>query len=990
MTWRRLLAGGVFTALAAVALAQAVELRLWNIPNKNSSSPPDIARRRVFDAFVRANPEIKVRALVPLQIQGPAAEGSEFLAVAGGVAPDVFSLYGRKLGDYRDQRFLLPINPYLESYRQTHGQAYAGISAPDTVWRPAINRDKVYAVPMHYYSMALRLRKASFARAGMVGQVPRNWDELYQFARKLTFDPTKEPGARSSDPIQFGLSMQTDINAGWTFHQYVWSAGGEILQPFLRRNDQLVQVPDPVIDFKSLNLRISNAPSYAERVRQEREELARRELPADYGVADLEWQLVTDRPEAMKALYFYRKLVHQPWMRVDGNEFDLTPEMMRARRARDPVSGKEFDLNDPAIAKRIYNGVTNAGFVVAGPSGIQRSVVAMEIDVLAEANPNSPTDYDFAPFPSIDGSPPPAFIAGHYIGINAAIQRESEPGRSDIKAIQNAAWKYIQFVTDKEAQRIMIETYVEYGLEEMVRPSLLKEAGYEDALARIPANRRALWVGFDERAKAEPYAQGYSHVMTRELAMVLQPIFADKPDPKTGAFARDPVALMKGVVNHTNTAVLGRMPDSEVRRKSGIGTVLFVIILALLAFATRQIVRLMLKTDQGLGDEGFGVGSNHGQRRLIAWLFLIPAVATVLIWNYLPLARGLVMGFQDYRIIGESQWVGLRNFIEAVSEPKFWLYLLQTFQYMAMSIGIGFLVPFFLATLLHEVPRGKVVFRILYYLPAVTTGLVTLFLWRGLLYDPSDNGILNQVILAMNAIPAPLATLLKLMIGGGLAALVVYGLVGAIMGIGEHLTRQVGLAIGLVAAALLLAYASMFWRAGGAANLMNAFIGPFDIKTQSYLLDPGLAMLWVVVPTIWAGAGPGCLIYLAALKGVPSEQYEAADLDGAGVWEKLLTVTYPNLRALIAINFVGAVIGGFKESTNIFAMTGGGPEDRTMTVGLHIWYNAFMFLNFGLATAMAWIMGALLVGFTLKQLQILNKLTFRSTAVENETKGGTA
>jgi multiple sugar transport system permease protein len=103
-----------------------------------------------------------------------------------------------------------------------------------------------------------------------------------------------------------------------------------------------------------------------------------------------------------------------------------------------------------------------------------------------------------------------------------------------------------------------------------------------------------------------------------------------------------------------------------------------------------------------------------------------------------------------------------------------------------------------------------------------------------------------------------------------------------------------------------------------------------------------------------------------------------------------MSVTYPNLRALIAINFVGAVIGGFKESSNIFAMTGGGPEDSTMTVGLHIWYNAFMFLNFGMATAMAWIMGALLIGFTLKQLQILNKLTFRSTTVEAETNGGTA
>ena len=87
-----------------------------------------------------------------------------------------------------------------------------------------------------------------------------------------------------------------------------------------------------------------------------------------------------------------------------------------------------------------------------------------------------------------------------------------------------------------------------------------------------------------------------------------------------------------------------------------------------------------------------------------------------------------------------------------------------------------------------------------------------------------------------------------------------------------------------------------------------------------------------------------------------------------------------------ASNLVGAVVGGFQASGNIFVMTGGGPEDATMTIGLYIWYNAFMFLNFGLATAMGWIMGAILIGFTLTQLNILNKLEFRSVAVEPKMK----
>ena len=174
----------------------------------------------------------------------------------------------------------------------------------------------------------------------------------------------------------------------------------------------------------------------------------------------------------------------------------------------------------------------------------------------------------------------------------------------------------------------------------------------------------------------------------------------------------------------------------------------------------------------------------------------------------------------------------------------------------------------------------------------------------------------------------------------------------------------------------------------GVANGLGALIRPFAFKEQSFLLDPDLALFWLIVPVIWAGAGPGCLIYLAALKGIPEEQYEAADLDGASLWHKLVHVTYPNLKALICINFIGAVVGGFKESGNIFVMTGGGPEDATMTTGLYIWYNAFMFLNFGLSTAMAWIMGAMLIGFTLTQLRILDKLQFRNLATDKSAAEG--
>jgi multiple sugar transport system permease protein len=129
---------------------------------------------------------------------------------------------------------------------------------------------------------------------------------------------------------------------------------------------------------------------------------------------------------------------------------------------------------------------------------------------------------------------------------------------------------------------------------------------------------------------------------------------------------------------------------------------------------------------------------------------------------------------------------------------------------------------------------------------------------------------------------------------------------------------------------------------------------------------------------VWAGMGPGCLIYLAALKGIPDDFYEAADLDGATFIDKILFVVFPMLKPLLIINFVGVFIASWLHATaNILAMTGGSAD--TEVAGLHIFYKAFIYLKFGPATAMAWVLGSMLIGFTVYQLQILSRLEFRTT-----------
>ena len=92
----------------------------------------------------------------------------------------------------------------------------------------------------------------------------------------------------------------------------------------------------------------------------------------------------------------------------------------------------------------------------------------------------------------------------------------------------------------------------------------------------------------------------------------------------------------------------------------------------------------------------------------------------------------------------------------------------------------------------------------------------------------------------------------------------------------------------------------------------------------------------------------------------------------------ILFVVFPMLKPLLIINFVGVFIGAwFHSEANILAMTGG--QAGTEVAGLHIFYKAFMYLRFGPATAMAWMLGFMLILFTMYQLRILSRLEFRTT-----------
>jgi multiple sugar transport system permease protein len=110
---------------------------------------------------------------------------------------------------------------------------------------------------------------------------------------------------------------------------------------------------------------------------------------------------------------------------------------------------------------------------------------------------------------------------------------------------------------------------------------------------------------------------------------------------------------------------------------------------------------------------------------------------------------------------------------------------------------------------------------------------------------------------------------------------------------------------------------------------------------------------------------------------VADDFYEAADIDGASFIDKILFIVFPILKPLVIIHFVGVFIQSWQGSGNILAMTGG--ASNTKVAPLLIFFKAFTDLEMGMATAMAWVLGVMLIGFTVYQLRILSRLEFKTT-----------
>jgi len=147
-------------------------------------------------------------------------------------------------------------------------------------------------------------------------------------------------------------------------------------------------------------------------------------------------------------------------------------------------------------------------------------------------------------------------------------------------------------------------------------------------------------------------------------------------------------------------------------------------------------------------------------------------------------------------------------------------------------------------------------------------------------------------------------------------------------------------------------------------GLVNGVLQGFGLASIRFLSNPDLAKPSLIMINMWA-SGTAMVIFLATLQDVPREYYEAATVDGANAWHKFWNITIPMSSPIILYNLVMAFIWGFQDFTLPQLLTSGGPNQATLFYSLYLYLNAFVYLRMGKAAALAWILFAIIVVFTL-------------------------
>ena len=486
-------------------------------------------------------------------------------------------------------------------------------------------------------------------------------------------------------------------------------------------------------------------------------------------------------------------------------------------------------------------------------------------------------------------------------------------------------WKFIRWMNSPEAGLIAAAAQKKYNLDKgrPFVPTMHANQRYNDAVFKAFAPEAPK---FRNSVRFALSMMPYSRY--RPVTFVGQPLWDEHVRAFEMATHHSQTHLTPEQAMTAGTLIVQRELDrvfDRVHYPIVPMAVLWLAILAIIAGLIGLLVVLARRTGR--------VGSLMRSEAVAGYMFASPWLIGFLILTIGPIVASIVFSFCDYDVLHQARWFGLGNYGQLFTYD--WgivskaLYNAVFLAFIGLPLGI--ITGLSIAMLLNANVKGMSWYRTLYYLPSIVPIVASAVLWLWVM-NPQW-GIVNA------AWKATIAQWFGLQPPGWMAQ------PGEFFGVLAWLWRHTLGLVGVGMPSILAQPAS--------------YLG-----AKSALITMGL----------W-GAGGGMIIWLAGLKGIPMSYYEAAEIDGANVWQKFRHVTLPMLSPYIFFNLIMGTIGVLQTFDNVYVMTNGqgGPVDATMMPVLLLFNKAFRYFSMGYASALAWLLFSVILAFTLFQLKMAPK-----------------
>lgn len=266
-------------------------------------------------------------------------------------------------------------------------------------------------------------------------------------------------------------------------------------------------------------------------------------------------------------------------------------------------------------------------------------------------------------------------------------------------------------------------------------------------------------------------------------------------------------------------------------------------------------------------------------------------VVLFIVWFVIPAILGLYYSFTNSDGYPGERFIGLANYQKLFVDPSFYKALFRTFTYVICEVPLLYIVSLLVAVLLSsDKVKGKIVGKIVVFLPWCVSGIVTGVMWKWLFGQ--DFGFINYVLQKMGQKPIP-------------------------------------------------------WFSNG-----------------------NTAFMVIVIAGVWAATAFNMLLFMNAIKNVPTSLYEAAELDGASSFDKFWHITVPAIRPTSFMVILLATIGAMKEFVMVQALTDGGPGTDNMFIVQYIYTTGFDKSNVGYASAVSMVLFVILLILALIQMKV--------------------